>query len=621
MFQFLKKPLWEIGVGRGFANRGYALLIFFSNFLCALMEGGSFALMLAGFSALEGQKIEELLQFSQLGGVSFLGFLSHFTQIQLFYFFILMAIFLQALRCATSFIALYATSLLSLRIQTEAQLRVYKQIFRFSFSFVSNYKIGDLTEYAKTPAQFIPVLFDALNRFLVSALMIASALGIMFWISSKLTLITLGLFGIFGFLQKYLISKVARASESLTEDLTEFSHQTVQSLQGIRPIHIFNRNDYIIEKIKGLLNRLSAVSKKVYLWNSSIPALNEMIGVLVVGATMAIGSFYLIKSHSLVLPSLLTYLALSYRVATRLQNAMGYLGSAAVLFGFIKRLNSILDPAGKEFSPENGKNFPGLKSGLKRGIEFQKVSLHYGGANSPALNDLSFEIQKGSVTAFVGLSGAGKSSVLDLLLRLYEPTAGRVLVDSENLQDFSLGSWRDKLGVVSQESFIFNDSIEQNIRFGFLEADDDQVVNAARAAGAHEFISKLPCAYQTVVGERGYRLSGGERQRLALARALLRNPEILVLDEATSNLDSHSESLIQEFLEKYDRSKTIIIVAHRLSTICKSDAIYVLEQGRIIESGRHQELLHLRGRYAYLWDLQSKEQASFRKPRFAEIGS
>jgi ATP-binding cassette subfamily B protein/subfamily B ATP-binding cassette protein MsbA len=386
--------------------------------------------------------------------------------------------------------------------------------------------------------------------------------------------------------------------------LVEFSHQTIQSLQGIRPIHVFHRHGYIQAKISTCLTQIAAISKKVFLWNNFIPILNETINILLVGTILIIGSFILAKSPSAGLPSLLTYLALTYRLASRLQNAMGYLGAVAVHAGSLKRLNQILRTQDKEFMPVKGDLFTGLSSS----IEFKNVSLTYSNISTAALQDLSFQIKRGAVTAFVGFSGAGKSSVLDVLLRLFEPTKGSVVVDSKDLRDYSLESWRERLGVVSQDTYVFNDTIEENIRFGFLGATHEEIINAAQAAGAHEFIAQMPQSYQTVVGERGYRLSGGERQRVALARALLRNPDILILDEATSSLDSHTERLIQEFLEKFHQNKTIVLVAHRLSTVMKADQIIVLENGQVIESGKHDDLIRKNGRYSYLWRLQSEEQ-------------
>jgi ABC-type multidrug transport system fused ATPase/permease subunit len=208
------------------------------------------------------------------------------------------------------------------------------------------------------------------------------------------------------------------------------------------------------------------------------------------------------------------------------------------------------------------------------------------------------------MTALIGSSGAGKSTLMDLIIRFYDPTHGRIKIDGQNLQDFQQASWRQRIGMVSQENFLFNDTVLNNISCGFSTATVEDVKQAARQAYAHDFIMSLPEQYQTNVGDRGVKLSGGQRQRLALARALLRKPQILLLDEATSDLDTESERYIQQAIREVSRSCTVIVIAHRLSTIEHADNIIVLEQGRVVEQGQHQELLAKNGRYAEYHRLQ-----------------
>jgi ATP-binding cassette subfamily B protein/subfamily B ATP-binding cassette protein MsbA len=567
--------------------------------VAAVLEGGSFALIFLGFSALEGTLPHNSGFFSFLDPVRW-GF--NLKPMEAFYCYVLLAIAFQAVRGLMSFFALYGTSLFSLNVQTATQRQVYQQIFKFSFPFVSQYKIGDLSEFAKTPASFIPMLFEAINRFSVSIFMCIGLLSVLYWISPLLTALTLALFLLFVFAQKTLIKKVLHFSKQLSHHLFEFSHQTVQSLQGIRPIHIFQRKNYVLGRIDNVLNEIAQSSKRVNFWNNIIPTINETVNVLLVGAILILGSLLLTRSGETALPNLLTYIALTYRLATRLQIAMSAVGAFGLHYGSISRLNDLLDERDKEFDSCVDNEFPGWREK----IEFRNVSLNYPGAAKHALTDVSFSIPKGSSVAIVGLSGAGKSSILDLILNLQKPTGGAILVDGKSLQSFSHSSWRQRIGVVSQDTFIFNGTIAENIRFGDpIHFTEQAIEHAAALAGASEFIDHLPDRYQTVVGERGYKLSGGERQRIALARALLRNPEILVLDEATSSLDSHSERIIQGSLEGLEKTKTLVIVAHRLSTIVKSDQILVLERGRIIEQGRHENLLLQQGRYAKLWALQS----------------
>ncbi|HLB53442.1 MAG TPA: ABC transporter ATP-binding protein [Chlamydiales bacterium] len=595
-----QSPVWKIFVGPRYSHCKYLFAIFIPLLLTAVFEGGSFAFILLAFSALEGKAPQNLPFFSHFNLPEWLGL--HLEGIQLFYFYILMTVLFQAIRGGLNYLALIGTSALSLKIQTLAQQSVCNQIFTFSFPFVSRYQVGDLAEYVKTPPAFIPHFFEFANRILVSFAMGFGLIFVLSLISLKLTIITLSLFLLFAIAQKILIRKISRYSRQLTGHLVEFSHRIYQSLQGIRPVYIFCRQPYILKKTEHVLQQVSKVSKKLYLWSNSLPVLNETISILLVGVTLILGSYILVSSQDQAIVSgLLTYIALTYRLATRLQIGMSALGSIGTYYGPIVRLNEILEDEGKEYLP----HIENKCLSWNHSITFQNVFFQYPERTKYALDDLSFSIQKGTTVAFVGLSGAGKSSILDLILGLRNPTGGQVLIDELPLTHYSEESWRKYIGVVSQESFIFHDTVEENIRFGEIQATEEEIQNAAKQAKASDFIEKLPQGYETPLGERGYQLSGGERQRIALARALLKDPPILILDEATSHLDSYSEKLIQHSLDQLHKKKTMIIVTHRLSTVIHADEIFVIEEGKLIEQGSHTKLLKSEGRYAQLWHLQT----------------
>ena len=240
-------------------------------------------------------------------------------------------------------------------------------------------------------------------------------------------------------------------------------------------------------------------------------------------------------------------------------------------------------------------------------IEFKAVTFAYDPAR-PVLHDVSFRIAPGQTAAFVGPSGAGKTTITNLVPRFYQPQSGAVLIDGIDVRSVTLASLRRDIGIVAQETYLFHDTIAANLRYGSLEASDAEMVAAAKAASIHDFIAALPSGYQTMVGERGHKLSGGERQRLAIARVLLKDPRILILDEATSSLDSHNEVMIQSALEVLMRGRTSLVIAHRLSTILKADVIFVVEGGRIVESGTHAVLLARGGPYARLYREQFRDQ-------------
>jgi subfamily B ATP-binding cassette protein MsbA len=250
---------------------------------------------------------------------------------------------------------------------------------------------------------------------------------------------------------------------------------------------------------------------------------------------------------------------------------------------------------------------PVVLAPLKDRIVFDRVWFSYDGARH-VLRDVSLEVPKGHAVALVGRSGAGKTTLVNLIPRFYDPSDGQVLLDGVPLTRASIVSLRRQIGIVSQEAFLFHDTVRANIKYGSPLASDEDVVEAAVRANAHDFIRRLPQGYDTLIGERGYRLSGGERQRISIARALLKDPPILILDEATSQLDSESERLIQQAIERLLKGRTVFMIAHRLSTIRHASKIVVMDEGRVVEEGRHEELLKSRGLYNQLYELQFSER-------------
>ncbi|MBS3905162.1 MAG: ABC transporter ATP-binding protein [Simkania sp.] len=573
------------------------------NFLAALLEGLSFTLILLAFTALNGGGKTDWNSYPFISVLSISRWLDLLSSQQVFTLCIILAITLQALRSGLNYIGQVISTVLSTRIQTEAQRRVYQQILQFSFPCVSHYKVGDLAEYAKTPAVLIHVVMDALNRIIVSALAILVSMIMMLAFSLPLSILAIGVFGMLAMSQKFVIHRISSVSRLLSDYMVDFSKYTIQSLHGLRAIHTFDRQVNVMQCILQTLDNIAENTKKLNLWNHAIPPINEIMGIVLVGSFLVLGQWLMQDNEKSILPVLLTFITIMYRLSNRVQTLLTGAAAIAGNWGHILRLEEILEEKGKQFTPTGGEPV----NTFERGIFFENVSLSYPAAQVFAIQQLSLDIPKGSTVAFVGSSGAGKSSVMDLLLRLYDPISGHIYVDQRDLKHIEISSWRKILGVVSQDTFIFNETIEENIRFGNLQASLAEIIEAARLSGAHSFISRLPQKYQTVVGERGYRLSGGERQRIALARALVRNPEILILDEATSSLDSQSEQLIQEALNHFRGKKTVIIVAHRLSTVVDMDWIFVMDKGRILEEGTHAQLLSFKGRYAFFWQIQSHQ--------------
>lgn len=567
-----------------------AMLVF--NLLAAFLEGISFAFLLLGFTAIstESASLPEWLPT----------YFSGLKHTLLFVFFLLAAIFGQLLRSAVAYLGQIATTYLTVNIQTKAQQSIYTQIFSLSFSSVSRYKMGDLINHATAPPTFFPQVMDGINRLSVSIMMIAGYLIFMFSLSWQLTACVLLLFTLAACMQKALIKKIVSASHAQAEHTTHLNKETAQNLDGLKTVHLFDRQQHILRKIEMTLRHLATSTFRLCKWNHLILPVNEMITILLVGSAMLLGLFFL-GDQSLLIPFLIIYLSLTHRLGSRLQAAMSSWSTIAYHFGPLCRVGEILSNKDKEFLSKEGKKF----TTFRHAISFENVSFRYPERKNFAIKNISLAIPKGKITALVGASGGGKSTILNLLLRLFDPTEGSILVDETPVSEMDVSSWRGLIGIVNQDVFLFHDSVEANICFGNLNASHEGVIAAARQAGAHEFIEKLPNGYQTLIGEKGYRLSGGERQRISLARALIRKPAILVLDEATSNLDSQTEYAIQEALDQLHGKITILAVAHRLATIKKADQIILLEKGRIIEQGSHTALLDLDGRYSQFWALQT----------------
>lgn len=598
---FLKQPLLQVIIGKNNANLLWFLGVFVASVVSAALEGVSFGVLLLGFKSANGGLVSENRLITSL--YEWIGAHGGSGANQMFFKFTLLSLVFQMFRCVFSILSALLTSSVSIRIQKVAQEKVYNQIFQLAYPFVSKYKVGDLIDHAKNPASVIPLSLDLMNRIFVSFSLFLGLLLMMFLISINLTIVTIACFGVFVLFQKFFIKNINTSSRRLTDNLVELSHQTIQSLQALRLIHTFHRQNYVRKKVFNTFEKIAELSKKIYLWNSSIPVANELINIVFVGVILVSGLYMLQQSDNNILANLITFLALAYRLSVRLQGAMISLGALTIQVPNMRRLNDIMRSDDKEYLEVRENRVPMNWNQ----IEFRDVVFKYNDALDPALKNFSMKILKGFTTAIVGSSGAGKSTIIDLLLRLYTPTEGGIYLDSENLNSFNLEDWRNLLGVVNQDIFIFDDTIEENIRFGRLNATEAEIIAAAKAAGAHEFIDRLEKKYSSHLGERGYKLSGGEKQRIALARVLLRNTEVLILDEATSNLDSISEGLIQKFLDNNHKYKTILIVAHRLSSVIHADQIVVMDRGCIVETGVHEELLALNGMYARLWQHQLKE--------------
>ncbi|MEB3211901.1 MAG: ABC transporter ATP-binding protein [Leptolyngbyaceae bacterium] len=512
------------------------------------------------------------------------------------------AVVLQVLLSLSNYTNKLMTAYLSARAQPQVTGQVFKQIMSFSFACASSYKVGDLVMFANDAALTVDKQLQLANNLVVSLSFAAIYSVILVSLSPWLALIAVALAVIILVFQRQVIPRLKRAARQLTLAQVETNKFMTENIQALRLLHTFGTQqraiDEAIDKLHIVQKRLQKRANLFYLPEPIF----EILPILSL-ATLAIVAYSLKASTESILPLLLTFLLALQRLALRLKVTASVFTQLADNSARMQRLDSILETSDKQFAIGGAEPFDGLHSD----ICFEDVSLAYGNEQKLALQKISFTIPRHKVTALVGQSGAGKSSIVDLLIGLYQPNLGRISVNGKSLHQYDIESWRQYIGVVSQDTFIFNCSILENLRYGRAHAGVDEVVEAAKAAQAHQFILELPDGYETVVGERGYRLSGGQRQRLALARAIIKQPEVLILDEATSALDSESERLIQETLVEFQKDRTVIVIAHRLSTIMDADQILVFEEGQLVEQGIHRTLISRPGRYAQYWNLQTEK--------------
>ena len=381
--------------------------------------------------------------------------------------------------------------------------------------------------------------------------------------------------------------------------LSRIANQVEEALTGIRLIKAFSARKYILRKFHREVDTYSSLTVSMAKKFDLASPVSEFLGITVVAGLLLVGgSMVLDEDSGLGASSFITFIIIFSRVLQPAKSISTALSAIQRGIASAERIFTITDTKPEIYEKPDAINIPELKNGM----EFKGVGFAY--ENEPVLQDISFKLEKGKTIALVGKSGGGKSTIADLIPRFYDPTQGEITIDGVPLKDCTLNSLRRHMGIVTQQSILFNDTVFNNIAFGQDNPKEEEVIRAAMIANAHEFIIEMEEGYQTSVGEDGSKLSGGQRQRLSIARAVMANPPILILDEATSALDSHAERLVQEAITKLMENRTSLVIAHRLSTIQYADEILVIEKGRIVERGTHDELMRKSGAYQSLRTIQ-----------------
>lgn len=491
------------------------------------------------------------------------------------------------------------------RVIADLRNRLYRQIQRQSFSFFTKNPTGILMSRITNDVSFIQgAVSEAVTSLLKDSFTLFCLVFVIFYRDWKLAIIAMLVFPLTIYpIAKFgeRIRRVATRTQVTMGTLTSLLQETIS---GTRIVKAFGMENYENERFAKENERLFKLAMKAVSVNAIASPFMEFLGGIGIAAIIFYGGYQVIQGVSTpgTFFSFLTALIMLYEPVKRLTNVNNTVQQG---IAGAQRVFSVIDTIPEIQNRENATFLPKIS----KGIDIKHVTFCY--EDTSVLKDVSLSIKAGEVLALVGMSGGGKTTLVNLIPRFYDVTEGQILIDGHDIRDVTIESLRSQIGIVTQQTILFNDSIKNNIAYGNIgESTENQIVQAAKAANAHEFIVKLPKGYDTVIGEQGAKLSGGERQRISIARALLKDAPILILDEATSSLDTEAEVEVQDALETLMQGRTTIIIAHRLSTIRNADRIIVITNGEIIEEGTHETLLEKRGEYSKLYNMQFKDEGT-----------
>ena len=483
----------------------------------------------------------------------------------------------------------------------DIRVQVYTKVMALPLSFLSEERKGDIiARMSGDVSEIENSVTSSLDMLLKNPILIVSYFSTLIITSWQLTLFTIIVLPGMGWVMGRVGRKLKRQSLEAQGKWSETMSQLEETLGGMRIIKAFIAEEKMIRRFVKCSNEFRDATNRVAMRQALAHPMSEFLGTLLIVLVLWFGGTLILSDNSPIDAStFIFYMVILYSIINPLKDFSKASYNIPKGLASMERVDKILKARNPIVEQPDARHV----SEMKEGLEFRHVSFSYG--THEVIHDVNLRIRKGETIALVGQSGSGKSTLVDLVPRFHDVCGGELLLDGTNVKDFKIHDLRSLIGNVNQEAILFNDTFFNNITFGVENATMEQVVAAAKVANAHDFIMESEKGYDTNIGDRGCRLSGGQRQRISIARAILKNPAILILDEATSALDTESERLVQEALERLMKTRTTIAIAHRLSTIKHADCIYVLHEGRIVESGKHEELLQRDGYYKRLNDMQA----------------
>lgn len=513
---------------------------------------------------------------------------------------LLMAVFF--VRSLSTLVETYFLNWVGERVVIDLRKALYNHLQNLSLAFFGGRRVGELVSRVSSDVAVMrTTMVNNVNTLLQQSLIMVGSVVVMFFLNWRLTLFIIAMIPVMVLIGFTFGIYLRRISREVQDELAEATVVTEESFQGIRVVKSFGREDYEIDRHDSAINRAFAAAIRLLRVRAVFGPTIAFMAFGGLGAILWFGGREVLAGR-LSSGELIAFLVYGLTVAQSFASLVGLYSQFQQAIGATSRVFELLDDDTEIHDRNDARELQRVEGR----ITFENVDFSYED-DQPVLRDIDLDIAPGEILALVGPSGAGKSTMFNLIPRFYDPTSGTLRIDGSDLRDVTKRSLRDQIGIVPQETLLFGGSIAENIRYGRLDATDKEVIEAAKAANAHEFISEMPDGYDTIVGERGMRLSGGQRQRVAIARAILKDPRILLLDEATASLDNESEHLVQEALGRLMQSRTTVIIAHRLSTIRVAHRIAVLQKGEIVELGSHEELMAANGLYRRLYEMQFRE--------------